>query len=196
MPQEIKTPTDPPLLDVKVTNPITYIKRWWAKIIGNEGMEFRFRIRPLTAIAVSVVVVSLVLGLGRFVLPASIPFFKYNPTTGIEPRPTSTPEIWRETAYTGTLQYSTPTKRFYLVTTAAEAITLEIPENIDLATLVGKRIFASGTYNKSTRILKVSDAKNLEVLSKSPVPIPTVTPIPSVTPEAISSPETSSTATP
>ncbi len=172
---------EPPLVDVKVTNPLTYIKRWWARIIGNEGMEFRFRIRPLTAIAVAVVFASIAFGVGRFVLPFTIPFFKYN-----NPEPLPTIDPWRETAFTGTLQFSDSTKRYYLLTTSSEAITLEVPTNIDLKDLVGKRIFAAGKYNKSTRILVVTDTKNLEILPKTPIPLPTLTPIssPSLTPSA------------
>ena len=70
---------EPPLVDVKVTNPLTYIKRWWNRIIGNEGIDFRFRVRPLTAIAIALIITTVTFGLGSFVLPFSIPFFKYNP---------------------------------------------------------------------------------------------------------------------
>ena len=35
---------------------------------------------------------------------------------------------------------------------------------------------AVGEYNKNTKLLKVSDAKDLEILSKTPQPIPTVEP--------------------
>ena len=43
MPGDVKLPSDPPLVDVKVTNPVTYFKKWWAKIIGNEGIDFRLK---------------------------------------------------------------------------------------------------------------------------------------------------------
>lgn len=70
--------TEPPLVDVKVSNPIIYLKKWWQKVIGNEGVDIRFKIHPLTAIAVAVIVASIGFGVGRFVLPFSIPFFKFN----------------------------------------------------------------------------------------------------------------------
>ena len=121
--------TEPPLVDLKVTNPVTYIKRWWSKIIGNEGMEFRFRIHPLTTIAIAFVVTSLTLGIGKFALSATIPFLKYEKLEGIlvtdTPKiPTITPDPWRETAFTGTLQYSGPIQKYYLITTSSEAIAL------------------------------------------------------------------------
>ena len=186
------TKEDPPLVDVKVTNPITYIKRWWAKIIGNEGVDFRFHIRPLTAILISVAVASIGFGVGRFVIPFSIPFLKYEYKN--EEIVIPTPETWKETAYTGTLRYSEATDKYYLVTTSAEAITLEVPSNINLENYVDKRIFAAGKFNKATRILIVADAKDLEVLPKTPVSIPTTTP--TTTPTETPTPESSTSATP
>jgi hypothetical protein len=172
------TNDEPPLVDVKVTNPLTYIKRWWARIIGKEGIDFRFRVRPLTAIAIALIITTVAFGLGSFVLPFSIPFFKYNP----KPIALPTPDPWRETAFTGTLQYSSQTVKYYLLTSSSEAITLDVPNNVNLEGSVGRRIFAAGKYNKTTRILIVADAKDLEVLPKNPVPIPTTSPSPSPTP--------------
>ena len=171
---------DPPIVDVKVRNPITYIKRWWKKVIENEGIYFSFRVRPLTTIAIALVVTSLTLGIGKFVLPFSIPFFQYNPP--VEKSILPTPEPWKETAFTGTLRYSDVTGKFYLVTTSSEAITLQVPENIKLSAFVGRRIFAAGKYYKATRTLVVSSASDTELLSANPSSIPTVSPSPSPSP--------------
>lgn len=136
MPDNSVPEQDPPLVDVKVTNPVTYLKKWWNKVIGNEGMEFRFRVKPLAAIAISLVVVTAAFGLGQV-----------DPAITTKPIPTPIPEVWRETACTGTLQFSDTTGKYYLVTTPAEAITLDVPENFDLKDLIGKRVFAVGEYN-------------------------------------------------
>ncbi len=168
---------EPALVDIKVTNPLTYLKKWWNKVIGNEGINLSFKIRPLTAIAITAVIASIAFGVGRFVFPFSVPFFRFEETGNAGPTPS--PEvIWKSTAFTGTLQYSSLISRYYLVTTSSEAINLDVPNYIDLGSLIGKRILAMGDYNKTTRMLKVTDAKDLEVLSKSPVPIPTVIPTP------------------
>src|SRR3989344_7099212 len=166
-----KRKEEPPLVALRVTNPIVYIKKWWKSVLGNEGIDFRFRIRPLTAIAIAAVIASIGFGVGNFVLPYKLPFFEY-----ATPKPTSTPkpEEWKETAYIGTLKYSETTEKFFLVTSSsAEAITLEVPDNLNLSTLVEKRIITAGNYSKAKRILVVTDAKDTEVLPKSPVPIPT-----------------------
>lgn len=163
-----------PLVDVKVTNPITYIKSWWKRVIGNEGIDFRFRVRPLTAIAISIILVTVSMGLGRFVLPFKIPFFEY--TSKPTPEPTINP--WRETAFSGTLHFTSSSRKYYLATSSSEAITLEVPLSIDLESLIGERIFATGEYNPNTRTLRVSGASGLEILPKEIEPIPTITPSP------------------
>jgi hypothetical protein len=176
---------DPPLLDVKITNPLTYIKKWWQRIIGNEGVDFSLRVRPLTAIAIALIVTSIAFGIGKIVLPFSIPFFKYNP----EPISLPTSDPWRETALIGTLQFSIETGKFYLITSSSEAITLNVPNNIDLREFINRRIFAAGKYNKSTRTLLVAGASDLELLPKKPSPIPTNSPTSTPTPSTSPTPE-------
>lgn len=160
--------SDPPLVDIKITNPLTYLKRWWDKVIGNEGVDFRLHFHPLTAIVITLIVLSVGFGLG----------WQVSPTPSPSPSPTPTPEPQlKDTAFIGTLHYSQTTAKFYLVTSSsAEAITLVVPAAIDLEPLIGKRILAAGNYSKSTRTLEVLDAKDMEILPKSPLPIPTATP--------------------
>ncbi len=182
---------EPPIIEVR--NPVTYIRRWWERVMGKEGIDFRFTIHPVTAVLMVAVVATIGFGAGRVTLPdgIQIPFFEFGdvPTS----KPTSTPVVeWKETAFTGKLQYSLTTQKYFLITTSSEAITLNVPTNLDLLTLVGKRIMAVGEYNKSTKLLKVSDVKDLEVLPNTPIPIPTT--IPTVEPTATAT--TSATPTP
>jgi hypothetical protein len=178
MPNPLTEP-DPPLVDVKVTNPVTYFKKVWSKIIGNEGVDLSLHIKPLTAIIISMTIATVGFGFGRFVLPFNLPFFEYIDSTLSTPSPTPTVEsLWKETAFTGKLQYSETTEKYYLVTTSSEAITLSVPKNIELEQLIGKRILAAGQYSKTERLLKITDAKDMEVLPKTPVPVPTTTPNP------------------
>ena len=171
------TPKDPPLVDVKVTNPIVYIKNWWARVMGKEGVYFSFRIHPITAFLTAFGFAAAIFGVGRY--SVNIPFLKYEvlPTTIA-----SLEAIWKETAYTGKLQYSVTGDKFFLITTSSEAITLSVPEGLDLMALVGKRIFAVGEYNKTERLLKVTDVKDLEILPATPIPIPTRSPTSTPTP--------------
>lgn len=170
----------PPLFAFRLENPVTYLKAWWHKVMGNEGIKLTLQIKPFTAVALTLIVSGIGFGLGRLTIPQPlVQYVPYLVTPTLAPSPTTSP--WRETAFSGKLQVSAA--RFYLVTGSDEAITLQVPANLNLAPLVGRRIMAVGSYNKSTRILVVSDATDLEVLPQAPVPIPTLksTPTPSPT---------------
>jgi len=178
-------PEEKPLVEVKVTNPVTYLKNWWNKVMGKEGVYFSFRIHPLTAFLIAFGLTAGIFSIGRY--SVNIPFLKYEVVNS--PIPAATPAVWKETAYTGTLQFSKVAGKFYLmVTSSSELITLEVPENIDLTDYVGKRILAIGNYNKSKKILQVTDAKTLEVLPKTQILIPLQSPSGQATSEPTMSP--------
>ena len=174
---------EPPIVDFKVRNPITYIKNWWKKIIGNEGVEIKIKVRPITTLLIVALVLTGTYGLGVITaLLAKIPMIKDvlpTPIPSQTPQPTSNP--WKETAFSGTLRFSTVTQKYYLSTSSAEAITLDVPLSINLSKLVGKKIFAVGKYNKTTDILIISDISGLVILPASTQPIPTFTPTPTPT---------------
>lgn len=178
------TNTEPPL--VTVTNPVTYLRRWWEKVMGKEGVYFSFRIHPITAFLIAFGLTAGIFSIGRY--SVNIPFLEYEVEGTAKPSPTSEP-VWKETAFTGKLQYSPLGLKYFLITTSSEAITLSVPNNLNLFTLVGKRIFAVGEYNKQTKVLKVVDVKDLEILSTTPIPIPTI----EATPTTTSSPSPTST---
>ncbi len=105
-------------------------------------------------------------------------------------RPPILPEFlfklhFRETAFSGTLRFIKANGRYYLITSSSEAITLEVPENVDLGELIGERILATGKYNQETRTLLVKETSDLEILPKQVVPIPTTTPTLSPTPSPV-----------
>lgn len=177
---------EPPLIDLKVTNPITYIKSWWKKILGGEGIDLRFKIKPLTAMAMTIVIATIGFGVGRFTISMEQPYIKYV-SNGNDLSPTPTPKttnensestkkqetvVLRQTAFTGTLKFSAVDKSFYLLTADSEAIILETPENVQLKDLIGRRIFASGQYNEKIRKLMVTDAGDMEVLPKKVESVP------------------------
>ncbi len=178
----INTTNPPDLVNIKITNPLVYIKYWWKRIMANEGIEVKFKAKPVTVFGVAFIWSAMAFGLGGVVLPTFFPWVKVNNLVISSPTPTSTTQIIKDTALRGTLtKTSSEPSKFYLVTTSTEAVTLEVPENFNLNLLVGKRILAVGSYDSKNKILAVKDIQNLEVLSKTPVPIPTVTPTPKPT---------------
>jgi len=200
-PKSVNTTNPPDLVNLKITNPLIYIKYWWKRIMANEGIDMRFRVKPLTVFGIALIAFSLAFGLGGVILPTFFPWMKIS---GIETSPIPTPgqEIWKDTALKGTLSRTNTTPvRYYLVTTSTEATYLEAPDEINLNSLVGRRILAIGTYNSKDKILQVEDIQDLELLPITPLPLPisTVTPtsspvpVPTSTIEPVFSPTASPT---
>jgi len=194
----VNTSNPPDLVNLKVTNPLIYIKYWWKRIMANEGIDMRFRMRPLTVFGIALIAFSLAFGLGGVVLPTFFPWIKFN-NGQVTSSPTPTQEIWKDTALKGTLRKTNTTPiRFYLVTTSTEAVFLETPDEINLATLIGRRILAIGIYNSKDKILQVEDIQDLEILPTTPVPIPTstATPVPTIVPTPTAAPTVAPILTP
>jgi hypothetical protein len=181
------TPSDPPLVSFSVTNPITYLKSWWKRIIGNEGVEVKIKVRPLTTLLIVFILFSGTFSLGALTaLVHNIPVLRE-----VLPLPTDAPvvDLWRDEAYSGILRKIADGK-YYLQTTDAKAINLTIPANVNLEKYVGKRIFASGRYNIVSGFLEVTDATDLEVLPQQAQTVATIAPTatPTVTNKPISTP--------
>jgi hypothetical protein len=172
---------DAPLVNFQITNPVTILKAWWGKVIGNEGVDVRLKIHPLTAIAIALAFGGLGVGLGRLTVPE--PIAQLIPA--LAPTPTATPSSWIDAAYVGILRASTSSNKYYLQTGDGKTVPLEVQINVNLSKYVGRRIFAIGQYNSVSGILVVSESQDLEILPATPVPLatnPPATPFPSLTP--------------
>jgi hypothetical protein len=176
-PPKPKTLPDPPLVSLQVTNPVTYLKSWWKKLIGNEGVKLTLQIKPVTAFILAAIICGAGFGVGRLTVPE--PLLTLLPLAP-SPTPSPTPNPWIDAAFTGKLQSADG--KYFLVTTSSQASNLQAPQEINLAKLIGKRILAVGSYNKTTKTMKVTDTTDLEILPASPLPLPTVTPTPSPVP--------------
>ncbi len=154
--------------------------------------KVKFKAKPITAIAISVALFSLVFGLGGVVFPTLFPFLNINNTNEVVATDSPTPSSdWRETALKGTLKKTTSVPiKFFLLTSSDEAVTLQAPDYITLDKLIGKRILATGNYSQKQKLLIIQDVQDLEVLSTTPIPIPTSTPTiaPTQTPTPIPTP--------
>lgn len=208
---------DETLVNVTVTNPFTYLKNWWSRVMANEGVDMRFRIHPLTAF-----LFALSFGFGGFsihkwTVPVLAVVGNYIPAakdlanslsdvntskegtdqqkdqqTTCPQSPQPVPNPTRETAFNGILKQVTANKKFYLVTREGEAITLDVPQNVDLKKYIGKRMFAAGNWNDRTGILAVTDAQDLEILPTQITPVPTIPGVPATPLTSSSTPSANS----
>jgi len=151
---------DPPFISFSITNPVTYIRRWWKGVMDGEGVDLKLKIHPMTAVLIVLAVGGASFGVGRLAVPE--PILKYIPILAT-PLPTATPNPWAETALTGTLQKQAGT--FFLLGNDTQAIKLEISSDIQLESSIGKRILASGQFNAVSGVLKISDASHVAVIS-------------------------------
>lgn len=158
---------DPPLIDLKVTNPVTYLKLFIKKLFANEGIDLRLKIRPFTAILIVLFISGTGFTLGTFgVFFPALKTFQKEPFVQIPASPT-----YISTFY-GTLGKS-ESGLYYLLMEGSQVINLNISANVNLKKYLGKRLLASGIYYKNTNTLEVSKANSLELLPTSPVAIPT-----------------------
>lgn len=159
----------PKLLSFSITNPVTYLKFWWNKIIGNEGVDFRLKVKPLTALAIVFVIGSGTFGLGFLVNAVNqTPIVKYVPAFAAEP----TQDPYRDTAFTGILRESGG--NYYLITGDGEGVSLVVPQNSNFSSYSGKRIFVTGRLNKETGVLYVKDISDVELLPTQSQTVPSV----------------------
>ncbi len=157
---------------------------------GNSKRRYKYKIRPLTAIDLTLIAVGGVYG-GGYVTAMNV-LRRVPVINQFVPTPIPPAIVTKDTAYAGVLRKSGD--RFYLQTGDGQAVNLIIPSNVNLNNLIGKRIFATGIFNTQTGYLTVTDATDLEVLPASPIPVPTIIPTPTPSPTETASPV--STATP
>lgn len=185
-----------PLVEVKVTNPIAYFKHWWQKVIGNEGLKLKFslEIKPLTVIAL--VLVLGMLGLGITTLGALL---KYLPFYQSFQQFVTTPDNSRETAMEGRLYLEADGGRFFLFTANLnEAVWVQAPDKLDLSNFDNQHVILTGSYNDQTNILSVTSIRTLNEVKQPAAPAlaPLPEPSPAPSPTAIPSPVSTTSAQP
>ena len=152
---------EPPLVDIEVSNPLTYLKSWWKKVIGNEGIDLRFRIKPLTAITISAVVATIGFGIGRFVVSLKKPYITYVPIKETAPTPLPTVSPWRETGFVGRITKA-DNGRYYLLTSDDEALNLTGGSKAKLEELLDKKVFITGNYHNRLHVLELGEISEFE----------------------------------
>lgn len=144
-PKEEKPDSDPPIVTVR--NPITYIKKWWNKILAKEGIDFKlgFKIRPITAVLIASIVISGGLGSGITALVFKT-FW-----------PTSSPILHRQIIQQGTIQKSA-TSGFYLTSSDQSIWKLKAKNpNIKFNDQMGKLVTVTGNMTSEKNLIEVSE---------------------------------------
>ena len=88
----VNTTNPPDLFNFKITNPLIYIKYWWKRIMANEGVELKFKAKPVTVFGIALIAFSLAFGLGGVVFPFAFPWIKVNSNVVTNQSPTPAPD--------------------------------------------------------------------------------------------------------
>ncbi len=133
----------PPVIDLKVTNPVTYLKLWWKKIMSGEGISIR--IHPVTAVLIAISVTGGSFFLGRYLQLRSDLLEKYLPQfAGINSI---------EAAFTGSLYASEGT--YFLTQSESQSIRIKAT-NQNLSPYLSQKVFVSGKFDPLTRSLTLT----------------------------------------
>lgn len=130
---------DPPMLDVKVTNPVTYFKKWVYKFFKNQDIDLHLRIKPFATIGLVLAFTAVggtTFSIGRYLFPNSSPI------------------LHRQVVYPGTIQKGD--MGYYLMYNSSPW-KLKPKNNINLSNLLGKPVIVTGNLTAEPNLIEVSE---------------------------------------
>lgn len=134
---------DPPMVDLKVTNPVTYFKKWVTKFFKNQDIDIHLKIKPFATIGLILAFTAVggtTFSIGRYFFPNSSPIFH------------------RAITLQGTIQTS-ESGQYYLILPEGSIWTL-IPtnNNINLNSLINRQVLVKGNMTAQANVVNVTEA--------------------------------------
>lgn len=152
-----------PLLQISLTNPFKKILYWLNEIRRRQTTTLAIKLSiPLIALPV------LVFAAFQFGKSTGISFQK----SQVSPQPAlfiPQPEISISKAGILKIAKSPQLTRYLLQPRFGDVIILQIPQNINLAKYSGKLVLVTGSFNKTTNSLTVTDIAEVEILNTTVV---------------------------
>lgn len=159
---------DPPLVDLKVTNPLTYLKNWLTRLLKNQDIDIRIKIKPFATLAL-IGAFSAVFGLGYgFGLNSAAKALF----------PNSSPLLKRAITVEGTIQKSSSGKYYLSANNTLWTLNALSPvSEKSLNSLVGKDASIKGNLTAEKNLINVSEVISLDapepaVSQAEPPPVP------------------------
>lgn len=133
---------DPPMVDLKITNPVAYFKKWVGKFLKNQDIDFHLRIKPFATIGLVLafgVVGTTTFSIGRYLFPYSSPIFH------------------REVMYQGNLQ--TGEQGLYLTLPNSDLYTLKPKSDslLNFKNLTNGPVLVKGNLTAEKFVIEVSE---------------------------------------
>jgi hypothetical protein len=161
-----------PLISFRLNNPFRKFFKWLDYVRRHQATTFAIKVTvPLIALPVIIFAAY------------KIGFNKANDLVSPNIAPSPSPQLVISKA--GILRITThdSADSYWLLLADDTALTLQLPENIDVSRFVNKRVLITGDYDSQTNILTVTSLANFELLPSATITsIPTSTPYPTLTP--------------
>lgn len=151
---------DPPMVDLKVTNPVTYFKKWVYKFFKNQDIDLHLRIKPFATIGLILAFTAVggtTFSIGRYFFPNSSPIFH------------------RSITLQGTIQTS-ESGQYYLILPEGSIWTLNPTNNINLNSLINRQVLVKGNMTAEANVVNVNEVISFD--KKPPAVIYAPTPQP------------------
>jgi len=149
---------DPPMVDVKVTNPVTYFKKWVGKLLNNQDIDIRLKIKPFATIGLILAFTAVggtTFSIGRY-------FF-----------PNSSPVLHRAISLQGTVQRSETGQNYLSLQDGSLWSLKPVNGKVNLVNVAGKQVTVKGNLTAEANVINVS-----EVIVFQSLPDAQITPIP------------------
>lgn len=153
---------DPPMVDLKVTNPVSYFKKWVDHLLKNQDIDIHLRIKPFATIGLFLAfaaVGSTTFSIGRYLFPNSSPI------------------LHRQVVYTGTIKQEGTQSLLVLANSTQWKLKPKASE-INLSNLSGRQVVVTGNLNAQPNLIDVSEvivAENPSPSSVEPqLPVPVI----------------------
>ncbi len=137
---------DPPLVDLKVTNPVTYFKNWLTRFLKDQDIDLRIRIKPFATIGLFLAFAAVSgtsFSVGRYLFPNSSPIFH------------------REVIYQGSLQKTDQGITLALPNSDSYTLRLKEKSTVNLNNLKEGQVLVKGNLTFTPFVIEVSDITSL-----------------------------------
>lgn len=156
-----------PIVEVSINNPFKRILYWLDQIRRHQTTTFAVKLSiPLIALPI---VIAAAFTLGRYVLPFQKSTSISNPST--IPASSPLPALLTTISRAGTLKIASGVQTHYLLSLSNGAIVnLQIPQNINLTKYQNKQVLVTGTLDKTTGTLNVTDIAEIQIFNSTSIP--------------------------
>lgn len=165
---EVIPELEKPMLSVTINNPLKKVLYWINEIKKRQTTTLAFKLSiPLIALPV-IIFAAFQLGRG-----SGINFYRNQlpPTPSVSPVDTKATVTLSRAGTLRIAKGSTGT-RYLLALRNGEIVNLQIPATIDLTKYANKQVLVTGTQDKTTGILIVTDIAEIEVFNPTVIPNP------------------------